>query len=472
MDSFPSPDWTPPKPRRLTNIPFDDLTVGMEAQQTRVVQRDDLYVYAHSSGNLNPMHLPNEDGDGDGKPEAIAPGMWVASLISGVIGCELPGPGSLYHSQTLRFVGQAHAGETLTAKVRLVEKGAGRVVRFDTTVTAADGRTIVEGEAEVVAPARPLTFEADDIPGLTVRDHDHFERLLADAESLPPIPTAVVAPEEEESLGGALLAARHTLIEPILIGDPAKIRAAAEEGGHDITNVRIVDVADHKLAAARAVAMVHDGEAKAVMKGYLHTDVFLGAIVARETGLRMGRRLSHVFVMDVPGLDHLLMVTDAAINIAPDLQTKADIVQNAIYLAHSLGIAEPKVGVLSAVEMVNPAIPSTLDAAALSKMADRGQIEGGLVDGPLAMDNAVDLGAARTKGIRSVVAGQAQILVAPNMEAGNMLAKELTFLAHARAAGIVVGAKCPIILTSRADDERSRLASCAVAALHAVRGGA
>jgi phosphate butyryltransferase len=207
------------------------------------------------------------------------------------------------------------------------------------------------------------------------------------------------------------------------------------------------------------------------MKGHLHTDVFLGAIVQRDTGLRTARRLSHVFVMDVPGLDHLLMVSDAAINIAPDLMAKADITQNAIDLAHSLGVAEPRVGILSAVEKVNPAIPSTLDAAILSKMADRGQIRGGLVDGPLAMDNAVDLGAAMTKGIKSMVAGRAEILIAPNMEAGNMLAKELTYLAHARSAGIVMGAKCPVILTSRADDERSRLASCAVAALHAARGG-
>ncbi|MFD2857196.1 bifunctional enoyl-CoA hydratase/phosphate acetyltransferase [Seohaeicola zhoushanensis] len=205
------------------------------------------------------------------------------------------------------------------------------------------------------------------------------------------------------------------------------------------------------------------------MKGHLHTDIFLGAILSRESGLRTDRRLSHVFVMDVPGLDHLLMVTDAAINIAPDLMIKADIIQNAIHLAHSLGLAEPRVGILSAVETVNPAIPSTLDAAILSKMADRGQITGGLVDGPLAMDNAVDLAAARTKGIKGLVAGHADILVAPNMEAGNMLAKELTFLAHAQSAGIVMGARCPVILTSRADDEKSRLASCAVAVLHAAR---
>jgi phosphate butyryltransferase len=453
----------------LHNIPFDALEIGMEAQQTRTLQADDLYIYANSSGNLNPMHLPDEDGDGDGQPEALAPGMWVASLISAVLGCKLPGPGTIYHSQNLRFVGRAQAGDTLTAKVRLTSKGDNRLVRFDTWVEAGDGSRILEGEAEVIAPQKPMTFEIEDLPGLTVQRHVHFDRLLAMAESLAPIPTAVVAPESPEALAGAILAAEHTLIDPILIGDPAKITAAAEQQGIDLGGYQIIDLPDHQQAAARAVQLVNEGQAAAVMKGHLHTDVLLGEIIKRNGGLRTKRRLSHVFVMDVPGLDHLLMVTDAAINIAPDLMAKADIIQNAIYLAHALGIAEPKVGVLSAVEKVNPAIPSTLDAAILSKMADRGQIKGGLVDGPLAMDNAINLKAATTKGIRGLVAGHAQILVAPNMEAGNMLAKELTFLAHAETGGIVMGAKCPIILTSRADDDQARLASCAIAALCAER---
>lgn len=462
----------PPTSYRIDNVPFDQLEVGMEATQTRVCNADDLYVFANASGNLNPMHLPKEDGDGDGQPEAVAPGMWVASLISAVLGCELPGPGTLYHSQTLRFVGRAHAGDTLTTRVRLTSKGPGCRVTFDTWVENQDGLRILEGEAEVDAPAKALHFDAEDVPGLTVQSHRHFDLLLALAEPLPAILTAVVAPEEPDALAGAILAAKHTIITPILIGDPARIKAAAQEAGIDLSPYQIVDQPDHKLAAAHAVQMVHEGQAQAVMKGHLHTDVLLGQIVKKDGGLRTSRRLSHVFVMDVPGLDHLLMVTDAAINITPDLQTKADIIQNAIDLAHALGIAEPKVGVLSAIEKVNPAIPSTLDAAILSKMADRGQITGGLVDGPLAMDNAIDLKAATTKGIRSLVAGHAQILVAPNMEAGNMLAKELTYLAHAAAAGVVMGAKCPVILNSRADDDKARLASCAVAALAATGGAA
>lgn len=455
----------------MHNVPFDQLEIGMEAQRTRTLKAEDLYVFANSSGNVNPMHLPKEDGDGDGQPESVAPGMWVASLISAVLGCKLPGPGTLYHSQTLRFVGRAHAGDELTCKVRLVSKGADRLVKFATWVDASDGTRILEGEAEVFAPEVAMSFDPADVPGLTVQRHVHFDYLLAMAEPLPAIPTAVVAPEKPDALAGAILAAEHTLIDPILIGHADRIAEAAEAEGIDLSGYRQVDIRDHRLAAQEAVKMVLRKEAAAVMKGHLHTDILLGEIVKREGGLRKGgRRLSHVFVMDVPGLEHLLMVTDAAINISPDLQTKKDIVQNAIDLARALGIDEPKVGVLSAVEVVNPAIPSTRDAAALSKMAERGQITGGLVDGPLAMDNAIDLGAAATKGIKSLVAGRAEILMAPNLESGNMLAKELTFLAHAEAGGIVMGAKCPVILTSRADDDKARLASCAVAALYAERG--
>ncbi len=451
----------------IQNIPYNALEIGMEAQQVRTLNADDLYVFANSSGNFNPMHLPDKDGDGDGQVEALAPGLWIGSLISAVLGCQLPGPGTVYHSQSLRFVGRAFAGDTLTIKLRLTAKGDNRLVRFDTWVEAADGSRVLEGEAEVFAPEKAMSFDVDDLPGLTVRRHVHFERLLARAEPLPPIPTAVVAPERPDALAGAILAANHTLIDPILIGHPGRIAEAAEKNGLDLNGYRIIDLPDHQQAAARAVQLVNDGQAAAVMKGHLHTDILLGEIIKRTTGLRTKRRLSHVFVMDVPGLDHLLMVTDAAINIAPDLMAKADIIQNAIYLAHALGIEEPKVGVLSAVEKINPAIPSTLDAAILSKMADRGQIKGGLVDGPLAMDNAIDLKAAATKGIRGLVAGRAQILVAPNMEAGNMLAKELTYLAHAETGGIVMGAKCPVILNSRSDDDQARLASCAIAAIYA-----
>lgn len=450
----------------LTSIPYADLIPGQEARVERLCRAEDLYVFAHSSGNMNPMHLPKLDGDGDGRPEAVAPSAWVAALISGVLGNQLPGPGTLYLAQDLRFVGRAHAGETLSIGVRVVDKLPARAVRLAVWVDGPAGR-VAEGSVTVQAPDAVRSFDGVDVPGLTVQSHRHFDALLARAAPLPPLPTVVVCPESPDAVMGAVMARDHTLISPLFVGCPDKIAAAAAEAGADIAGIEIVDIPDHRAAALRAVALIHEGRAKALMKGHLHTDQLLHAILKKEGGLRTNRRLSHVFVMDVPGLEHLLFVTDAAINIAPDLECKVSIVQNAIDLARALGIELPKVGILSAVETVTASIPSTLDAAILSKMADRGQITGGLVDGPLAMDNAVDPGAARTKGLTGLVAGRAEILVAPNMEAGNMIAKELTFLAHAAAAGIVMGAQVPVILTSRADDDKSRLASCAVAALYA-----
>jgi phosphotransacetylase/acyl dehydratase len=449
------------------NTPYDELAVGMEAEIKRLCRAEDFFIFANSSGNHNPAHLPHEDHNGDGAPdEPVAPSMWVASLFSAVLGNMLPGPGTLYKGQTLRFLGRAHAGDELTVKVRLTELKPDRIACFETWIETSDGRRIVEGAADVIAPEHSVTFDDEDLPGLTIRRHVHFDRLLELAEPLDAIPTAVAVPEEEHALAGALLAAEHTLIRPILIGDRKKIAKVAKHLDADLTGIELLDEPDHDRAAALAVQLVHEGRAKALMKGHLHTGQLLRHIVKNNGGLRTARRLSHVFVMDVPGLDHLLMVTDAAINIAPTLDEKVDITQNAIDLALSIGIKKPKVGVLSAVETVNPKIPSTIDAAVLSKMAERGQIRGGIVDGPLAMDNAVDVEAARTKGIHSLVAGHADILIVPNMEAGNMLAKELSFVAHAEAAGVVMGALCPIILNSRADDDKARLASCAVAALY------
>ncbi len=450
----------------LTSTPYDALKPGQEAEISRLCRAEDFFVFAHSSGNLNPMHLPAEDGDGDGLLEAVAPSAWVAALISGVVGNLLPGPGSLYLSQSLRFVGRAQAGDTLRVRVRVAEKLGDRAVRLAAWVEGPDG-PIVEGEVVVRAPDARRQFDGIVVPGLIVQSHLQFAALLARAEPLPPLPTIVVCPESADAVLGAVRARDHSLIEPIFVGAPDKITAAAAEAGADIAGIEIVPVPDHRAAALRAVAMIHEGRGRALMKGHLHTDQLLHAILKKEGGLRTNRRLSHVFVMDVPGRDHLLFVTDGAINIAPDLECKVSIVQNAIDLARALGVAMPKVGILSAVETVTATIPSTLDAAILSKMAERGQITGGVVDGPLAMDNAVDPGAARSKGLTGLVAGQADILVAPNMEAGNMIAKELTFLAHAEAAGLLMGAQVPVILTSRSDSDSARLASCAVAVLWA-----
>jgi phosphotransacetylase len=297
------------------------------------------------------------------------------------------------------------------------------------------------------------------------RRHEKCERLLAMAKTLPPLVTAVVHPCDASSLAGAVDAARLGLLTPLLVGPAARILAEADKSGLDISGLEVVDAPHSHAAAERAVWLVREARAAALMKGSLHTDELMGAVVDREKGLRTARRLSHCFVMDVPAYEEPLVITDAAINIAPTLDEKADIVRNAIDLARALGIGEPRVAILSAMETVNPKVPSTVEAAALCKMADRGQIAGGVLDGPLALDNAINAEAARIKGIVSPVAGRANVLVVPDLEAGNVLAKSLSFLAHADAAGIVLGARVPIMLTSRADSVMARLASCAVAVL-------
>lgn len=295
--------------------------------------------------------------------------------------------------------------------------------------------------------------------------HDRFDALLHAAAAFEPIPTAVAHPCNDAALQSAVQAFEQGLIIPILVGPRSRIEAVAQDLGLDISGFRLVDTAHSHASAEAAVALVRSGEAGLLMKGSLHTDELLGAVVARDIGLRTERRLSHVFLMDVPNYHKLIMVTDAAINIFPTLDIKRDICQNAIDLAQSLGIAQPKVAILSAVETVSAKIPSTIEAAALCKMADRGQITGGLLDGPLAMDNAISAEAARVKGIRSAVAGDPDILLVPDMEVGNVLAKQLSFMGNAEAAGVVLGARVPIILTSRADSVRARLTSCAVAVL-------
>ena len=294
-----------------------------------------------------------------------------------------------------------------------------------------------------------------------------YERLLERCRSLEPVPTAVAHPCEATALSGAVEAARKGLILPVLVGPAGKIRETAESAEIDLGKLQIVDAAHSHEAAAKAVELVREGRAEILMKGSLHTDELMSAIVARDKGLRTSRRISHVFVMDVPTYHKVLIVTDGAINIAPALEDKVDICQNAIDLARSLGLERPKVAILAAVETVTSRMPATIDAAALCKMAERGQITGGMLDGPLAFDNAISKQAAETKGIRSDVAGDPDILLAPDLEAGNILAKQLSFLANADSAGLVLGARVPVILTSRADSVRSRIASCAVAMLAA-----
>ena len=294
-----------------------------------------------------------------------------------------------------------------------------------------------------------------------------YDKLISLAKEVPPASTVVVHPCDETSLRGPCEAAELGIITPILVGPAEKITAVARQHGIDISRYQLVDAPHSEAAATNAVQLIHEGKGELLMKGSLHTDELMRAVTSGTTGLRTARRISHVFIMDVPTYADTLFITDAAINIFPDLEAKRDIVQNAIDLFTQIGLGTPRVGILSAVETVTPKIPSTIDAGALCKMADRGQITGGILDGPLAFDNAISPQAAEIKGIKSAVAGHAQILVVPDLEAGNMLAKNLTFLSNADAAGIVLGARVPIVLTSRADSVRSRMASCGVAVLYA-----
>ena len=319
------------------------------------------------------------------------------------------------------------------------------------------------------AGARPAPPGAD-----SERPHEKYQRLLDYCKTLPPTPTAVAHPCDQTSLQGAVDAAGLGLITPILVGPRSRIEDVARKNDIDVSALKIVDAPFSHASAEKAVALVREGKAEALMKGSLHTDELMGAVVKRDTGLRTSRRLSHCFVMDVPTYAETLILTDAAVNIAPTLEEKVDIVQNAIDLAHALRFSEVRVAILSAMETVNPKVPSTVEAAALCKMADRGQITGAILDGPLALDNAISLESVKIKQIDSPVAGRANVLVVPDLEAGNMLAKSLSFLASADAAGIVLGARVPIILTSRADSVTTRLASCGIAALvaHARREAA
>ncbi|CCD99845.1 bifunctional enoyl-CoA hydratase/phosphate acetyltransferase [Bradyrhizobium sp. STM 3809] len=449
----------------IRNKTWAELKVGDHAAVERTCAVQDLILFAHVSGNTNPLMLP--DGSADhGPKDVIAPSMWVGSLISAVLGNVMPGPGTLYRSQSLEFKKRVHVGDRLRITVTCSDKREQPVAVFRAEITDQTGDVVCAGLAEVDAPMVAIETPVRELPALIVDHADHFARLVELAAQLPPLKTVIVCPEDHNSLGGALLSTERGLIHPVLIGDPERISAAAREIDADISGWALVPETDHRAAAARAVAMVLDGEAGAVMKGAIHSDDLLAAVVKKDGGLRTAHRISHVFALDVPTLDEILFISDAAINIAPDLLAKVDIIQNAIDLARACGLDRPRVGVLSAVETINPNIPSTLDAAVLSKMAERGQIKGGIVDGPLAMDNAIDMEAAKTKGIASLVAGHANVLIVPNLEAGNMLAKELTFVARAEAAGLVVGARVPVMLTSRADNDRARLASCALAQLY------
>ena len=454
----------------LDNRPFDSIRVGDSASLTRALTRADVKTFAVVSGDLNPTHVDDAFARAHGDGRLVAHSMFSAALISSLLGNELPGPGTRYVRQDLRFVRPVHADDTVTATVVVREKRArDHTVLLDCRCVNERGEVVADGRAEVVAPTEKVSLPREEVARISVQTHDKFAAFIERVKPLKPVATAVAHPCSDGAIQAAVEAGTEGIIEPILVGPVERMRAAAKAAGVDLGAIRLVDAAHSHEAAEKAVALVRSGEAAILMKGSLHTDELLGAVVKRETGLRGERRLSHVFFMDVPTYHKPLMVTDAAINIAPTLAEKVDICHNAIDLAHALGIARPKVAILSAVETVNERISSTMDAAALCKMAERGQITGAILDGPLAMDNAISREAAAIKGIASEVAGDADILLVPDLVSGNILAKQLALMANADGAGIVLGARAPIVLTSRADSVRARLTSCALAVLLAAR---
>lgn len=456
----------------LRNRTFESLSLGDSACIERCLTLEDIQMFALLSGDVNPAHTDPQFAAASRFHGVIAHGMWGGALISAVLGTRLPGPGTIYRSQSLRFLAPVRAGDRLRVRVSVTALDPERrEATLATHCILEDGRVAIEGEARVIAPDEAISWNRSRLPGirLDAQGIDGIQRLLAHVAPLQAIATAVVHPCDAISLSAALEARAEGLIEPILVGPRARLEAIAAQEGLDLSGLRIEDVPHSHAAAARAAQLAAQGEAEALMKGSLHTDELMRAVLDPAAGLRTKRRVSHCFILQTPHYPRPFIVTDAAINLAPDLQQKADIVRNAIELAHVIGVQCPKVAILAAVETVTPSMPATLDAAALCKMADRGQISGALLDGPLAFDNAVSLAAARTKGIDSPVAGQADVLVVPDLESGNMLAKQLMYLGQAASAGIVMGARIPVILTSRADSRQSRIASCAVAVMLAHR---
>lgn len=452
----------------MENVTYDELEVGQSARLLRTVTLEDIQAFAAVSGDINPAHLNAEYADATMFHGVIAHGMLGAALISALFGTQFPGPGTIYLGQELKFTKPVRIGDTLTVVATVAEKDDEKMrVKMDCLVTNQKGEVVLKGEAKLMPPSQKVKVPKIGAPQIQLFDPEaRFKDFLSRAESLEAVRCAVVHPCDEGSLSGAMDSARHGLIHPVLIGPEGRIRRVALDAGISLEGAEIISVEHSHAAAELAAGMAARQEVEILMKGSLHTDELLKAVLA-QPALRTGRRLSHVFRFDVPLYAKPLLITDAAINIRPTLQEKADIIQNAIDFARVMGTDAPKVAILSAVETVTPSIPSTLDAAALCKMADRGQIQGGLLDGPLAFDNAISMEAVRIKGITSGVAGQADILAVPDLESGNMVAKQLEYFAGASGSGLVLGARVPIALTSRADGPRARVASCVLAVLSA-----
>lgn len=442
------------------NRTFAEIALGDSAVLERTLSSEDAEMLATLYA-IQPHH-PDRT-----QPTAgiIGHGVWGVALISAVLGTRLPGAGTTCIEQTFRFHAPVAVGDTLTVRVEVIGRDpVSQHLHFACTCTNQHGALAIDGNVEVLAPPLRIEYPCTSLPEVRALD-SYGQALLERARALGVIRVAVVHPCDATSLAAALDAHRAGLITPVLVAPRAKLEDVARNAALDLTDIEIVDVPHSHAAATKAVELAAGGHVDALMKGSLHTDELMTAVVATASGLRTARRISHCYLMHTAAYPRPFIITDGAINIAPTLETKADIVRNAIDLAHIVGVSTPRVAILAAVETINPRMQTTLDAAALCKMADRGQIAGAILDGPLAFDNAISAAAARIKGIVSDVAGNADILLVPDLESGNMLAKQLEFLGTASMAAVVVGARVPIVLTSRADSRESRIASCALASL-------
>lgn len=455
--------------QHIENRTFDEIRIGDTATLVRTLTEQDITLFAVMSGDINPAHVDPEYAKSSRFREVIGHGMWSGALISTVLGTEFPGPGTIYLGQNLRFKRPVKVGDTITITVTAKEKDAekGKVV-LDTECLNQDGELVVSGTADVIAPKEKVRRLKIDLPQVRFDDKEaRFREILGRvrAQHLEPVATAIVCPTDTDSLAGLAAAAAEGAIVPILVGAELAIRELAEAAGIDLGGFEVVPAASPREAIEKSIRLAREGRVEGIMKGNIATEDLIVPVISATKGLRTERRVSHVHVMDVPTYPKPLFITDSMINILPGLSEKRDICQNVIDLAHWLGIPAPKVAVLAAVETINPKMPTTIEAATLCKMAERGQITGGILDGPLTFDHAVSLRAAENTGIRSPVAGQADVLLVPDLESGNMIAKQLMYLTDALSAGIVLGARVPIALTSRGDDRRSWLASATLVQL-------
>ena len=449
---------------RIENRTFDELQVGDTASLARTLTYKDIELFAIMSGDVNPAHVDEAFAQSDMFHKIIAHGMWGGALISTVLGTQLPGPGAIYLGQSLRFRRPVGLGDTITVAVKVTEKNPEKHrVTLECQATNQRGEVVISGTAEVIAPTEKVSRDRVTLPEVKLLEKGrHYRKLIEAARGIEPLRTAVVHPVDAHSLLAAVEAAKANLIRPLLVGPEAKIHAAAKQVQLDLKPYDVISTEHSHAAAAAAVALAREHKVQALMRGSLPTHELMH-FADSQPGLRTDRRMSHVFTLDVPSFPRPLLLTDAVLNSSPTLEEKRDIIQNAIDLAHALGISAPKVAILSAQEMVSPHLKSTLDAAVLCKMAERGQITGGVLDGPLAFDVAVSEEAAKMKGVLSAVAGRADIFVAPDLEAGNILLKQLEYFAEAQVAGLVLGARVPIILVSRTDNTLAHLGSCALA---------